>query len=243
MFRCAIAALLLATALSLDYEAEWSEFKKVYRKSYAPKEEPIRRAIWEANLNLIQQHNLEADRGVHSYWLGINQLGDMERCGSCWAFSATGSLEGQHFKKTGKLVSLSEQNLVDCSQKEGNHGCGGGLMDYAFRYIEINNGIDTEESYPYIGKSGLCRFLPQDVGATDVGYVDIKRFNEKALQKAVATVGPISIGIDASRPTFHLYKTGVYYDPKCNSTRLDHGVLAVGYGEENGEKYWLVKNR
>ncbi|KAK7487879.1 hypothetical protein BaRGS_00020926 [Batillaria attramentaria] len=293
MLRCAIAALLLATALSLDYEAEWSEFKKVYRKSYAPKEEPIRRAIWEANLNLIQQHNLEADRGVHSYWLGMNQLGDMtaeevtetmnglkvdpnrkpgetfmppsnmgpepkkvdwrtkgyvtpvknqERCGSCWAFSATGSLEGQHFKKTGKLVSLSEQNLVDCSQKEGNHGCGGGLMDYAFRYIEINNGIDTEESYPYIGKSGLCRFLPQDVGATDVGYVDIKRFNEKALQKAVATVGPISIGIDASRPTFHLYKTGVYYDPKCNSTRLDHGVLAVGYGEENGEKYWLVKN-
>jgi cathepsin L len=188
--------------------------------------------------------NIEAEATVDWREKGaVTGVKNQGQCGSCWSFSATGSLEGQHFLKKGTLVSLSEQNLVDCSTKYGNHGCQGGLMDNAFRYIEANNGIDTEASYPYQAHNEICRFNPQTIGATDSGYVDIPRDNERALTQAIQTVGPISVAIDASKSTFHYYKRGVYYDRECSSTKLDHGVLAVGYGtEEFFKEYYIVKN-
>jgi len=172
----------------------------------------------------------------------VTPIKDQKQCGSCWAFSTTGSLEGQHSKKTGKLVSLSEQQLVDCSGKFGNYGCMGGLMDNAFRYIKANGGIDTEASYPYEARDGHCRFKPADIGATVAGYTDIPEGDEAALTQAIATVGPISVAIDASHFSFQLYHTGVYYEKRCSSTRLDHGVLAVGYGTEDGQDFYWVKN-
>jgi len=174
----------------------------------------------------------------------VTPVKDQKQCGSCWAFSATGSLEGQHFKKNGTLVSISEQNLVDCSGKYGNEGCNGGWMDSAFEYIRDNKGIDTEKSYPYEARDGQCRYKSTTTGATDIGFVDIKSGSESDLEAAIATIGPISVAIDASRMSFQLYKQGVYDEARCSSSMLDHGVLAVGYGTDakTGKKYYIVKN-
>jgi cathepsin L len=175
----------------------------------------------------------------------VTPIKDQGQCGSCWSFSTTGSVEGAHFQATKKLVSLSEQNLMDCSTAYGNQGCNGGLMDSAFRYIIANKGIDTEASYPYTAKDGTsCRFSTANIGATIKSYTDVASKNEAALVKAI-DINPVSVAIDASKTSFQLYKAGVYYEPACSSTSLDHGVLAVGYGVTDdgaATAYYIVKN-
>ncbi|GAB6023070.1 hypothetical protein CHUAL_007161 [Chamberlinius hualienensis] len=173
----------------------------------------------------------------------VTGVKDQGQCGSCWAFSTTGSVEFACCRARGNLVSLSEQNLVDCTYSYGNLGCNGGLMDSAFQYVIDNNGIDTEASYPYSATSaiGNCKFNSANIGCTISGFKDIPTGSESQLQSAVDGQ-VVSVAIDASRISFQLYAGGVYDEPLCSSTQLDHGVLAVGYGNLQAGDTWLVKN-
>ncbi|XP_027009893.1 cathepsin S, ortholog 1 isoform X2 [Tachysurus fulvidraco] len=172
----------------------------------------------------------------------VSPVQNQGMCGSCWAFSAVGALEAQMMKKTGFLVPLSAQNLVDCSVKEGNHGCRGGFMTKAFTYIIHNKGIDSDAFYPYQHKEGLCRYSPKGRAASCSGFWIFPHINESVLLNTVTQIGPVSVGINAHLASFHRYRSGIYNDPLCDPRAVNHAVLVVGYGTKGGQDYWLVKN-
>jgi len=169
----------------------------------------------------------------------VTPVKDQGQCGSCWAFSATGSMEGSWALKKGSLVSLSEQQLVDCSGSQGNQGCNGGLMDYAFEYVIANKGITTEALYPYKAVDQRCKSPLPKSAITISSYTDVDANKDQALENAVA-MGPVSVAIEADQAAFQFYTSGVF-DADCGD-QLDHGVLAVGYNTLNNKKYWIVKN-
>jgi len=172
----------------------------------------------------------------------VTPIKNQGQCGSCYSFSATGALEGAWKKHSGNLISLSESQIVDCSGRYGNYGCQGGWYMSAWQYIRDAGGSACESKYPYVARQGWCRWNRAMGCATVSSYHDTSPGSEADLESALAEVGPVSVAIDASRSGFRNYRSGVHYDPYCSSQNLDHAVLAVGYGSEGGQDYFLVKN-
>jgi len=175
----------------------------------------------------------------------VTAVKDQGQCGSCWAFSTTGNVEGQWFLKNKQLVSLSEQHLVDCdhecdpdSPSDCDSGCEGGLMWTAFAFI-IKNGIDTEASYKYTARDGTCKQAKGIIGANITSWERVSQ-NEVTMVAYLYQHGPLSVALNATPLQF--YSSGVLDPKSCNPQDLDHGVLIVGYGNASGKDYWLVKN-
>lgn len=177
----------------------------------------------------------------------VTPVKNQGQCGSCWSFSTTGALEGAYYIKYGKLESFSEQQLVSCDnfQHGGkDHGCNGGLMDNAFMWIEKNGGLCLETDYPYTSgdtkSAEACETTCSIVSNSEItNYVDVESNSDEAMMMAL-NKQPVSIAIQADQKDFQLYKSGVFTGT-CG-TKLDHGVLVVGYGSSDGEDYYLIKN-
>ena len=168
----------------------------------------------------------------------VNPVKDQGQCGSCWAFSATTAVESSWFITKGSLLNLSEQQLVDCSTSAGNHGCNGGWMDYAFKYIQQVGGQMLTSDYPYTARDQTCKFNKAKVAAKVTGFTDIPQNNCAQLTSAI-TKNPVSVAIAAN--AIMMYSSGVFDNAACG-TGLNHGVGAVGYGTEGAKNFWIVRN-
>nr|AHJ86278.1 cysteine protease [Apopellia endiviifolia (species B)] len=174
----------------------------------------------------------------------VSPVKNQGKCGSCWAFSATGAVEAAWAQATGVNVLLSEQQLLDCSRDYFNSGCNGGYFTRAFEYVMHKRGLDTEDSYPYTGQDEKCRFDRSNSGARVFDVVNITSFDEEGVKDAVAFQRPVSIAFEAV-PDFMHYSSGIYSSKDCTGDvmMLNHAVLAVGYVAKQGETpYWIVKN-
>jgi len=171
----------------------------------------------------------------------VSPVKNQGHCGSCWTFSTTGALEAAYALEFGSILSLSEQQLVDCAQAFDNHGCSGGLPSHAFEYVKYNGGIDLEVMYPYEGKNGTaCHYKPEGAAVFVKDVVNITEGDEKMLKDAVGVVKPVSVAFEVVSD-FRFYKNGTYTSSECRKapSTVNHAVLAVGYHHDH---YWIIKN-
>jgi cathepsin L len=171
----------------------------------------------------------------------VTVVKDQKDCGSCYAFAAIGSAEGQIFMKTGKLLSLSEQEIIDCASSDATFGCDGGYLFGVFNYIKQNRGISLEKDFPFSGIKNSCKTDKSKFEVTLKGFVELPSNDEDLLQQALLSIGPLAVLIDINHESFMRYESGIYYEPNC-SDNTNHAALLVGYGTENGIDYWTLKN-
>jgi len=217
------------------------EFKKQYLSPKplvdVPQKIKAVKGDWPDSINWVEK----------GYVTGVKDQDDQDghyvACAACWAFSATGTMEAAHYGKTGELVSLSEQNLVDCATEYPNAGCSGGYPLIGITHVIKAGGIESEADYPFRAENEECTFNRTKVSATFTNVNGVTRFDEEELTFGVGNLGPFSTCIDATGEAFMQYKSGIYSNPDCSVTYLDHAVLTVGYGtDDNGTDYWLLKN-
>uniref|UniRef100_A0A915Q721 Uncharacterized protein n=1 Tax=Setaria digitata TaxID=48799 RepID=A0A915Q721_9BILA len=224
-------------------ETQFSDMtREEFKKIMLPK-------FWERNVKLsgvdfdLKDFNLSLEDLPKSFDWGekgaVTPVKNQGYCGSCWAFSVTGNIEGVWAIKTGQLVSLSEQELVDCDVID--QGCNGGLPVNAFQEIIRMGGLEPEDRYPYKAKNGTCHLVRADIAVTIDDFVRIPN-NETVMKAWVAQRGPLSVGIDAELLAY--YKGGILHPSRarCPSSKIDHGVLITGYGVHNSMPYWIIKN-
>ncbi|KAJ8935491.1 hypothetical protein NQ314_012783 [Rhamnusium bicolor] len=260
-FLLVLASVVLAINAATDQEL-WMEFKETHGREYrnlrgrttsasqfsnkicVPSKNtmkvPIADQYWKLKRpSSMYLPNLEAPAEVN--WVNkgvVTGVKNQGSCGSCWSFSATGALEGAYAVKHGSLISLSEQNLMDCSTSYGNNACNGGLMEYAYKYVH-DYGIETEKDYPYTAKKGTCQYSSSKKTAVKVtGYSTVTKKNEASLATAVANQ-PVAVAVNAQK--WQHYAGGIFDDSSCSQS-IDHGVLAVGYATSGSTPYWLIKN-
>jgi C1A family cysteine protease len=219
-------------------DLSFSEFKEKYLPFKLPLRESSLSSLSSPELPLSQLPS-SVDWRAKGAVTAVKDQGD---CGSCWAFSTTGSVEGAWAIAGHTLVSLSEQQLVDCSILYLNQGCNGGTMDRAFKYIIANKGITSESVYPYKGQDEVCsKTKASNIVASISSYKDVTHNNPTALKTAVAQQ-PVSIGVDAAGIQWQFYAGGTVTSSSGCGTSLDHGVLIVGYQTTSTTPYWIVKN-
>lgn len=184
-------------------------------------------------------------------WRLVGAVGpvlDQGQCGACWAFAAAASLESQIALQFQVGQQLSPQMLLDCSSNSwyGNLGCNGGCMQYAYNYIYNQKYCNQLLYYPYTAAQQSCTAsTSKGTYAQLAGYVHVPANSESALMQVVGSVGPVAVAIDASWPSFQMYTSGVYNEPQCSNTTVNHAVLVVGYGTDTantGMDYWIIKN-